>query len=183
MSTSSVESVRTSRRGPRSVEVTARSVTRAPEESAARRTRRSSAAAGSEESSARRIGGGGGGGGRGGGGGGRSSAAAGSEESSARRIGGVKRVAERASESSRWSRRLDSSDGATPRYTIAIAAITIAQNGRARRRVRDRSFYASVSRKRYPTPRTVKRYSGSLASSSSFSRRWRMWTSIVRGSR
>jgi hypothetical protein len=35
--------------------------------------------------------------------------------SSARRIGGLKRCPARASESRRWSRRLDSSDGATAR--------------------------------------------------------------------
>ena len=51
------------------------------------------------------------------------------------------------------------------------------------RRAAAASPLASRSRKRYPTPRTVKMYSGSLASRSSFSRRWRMWTSIVRGSR
>ena len=39
------------------------------------------------------------------------------------------------------------------------------------------------SRKRYPTPRTVKMYSGSRGSVSIFSRRCLMWTSIVRGSR
>ncbi len=39
------------------------------------------------------------------------------------------------------------------------------------------------SRKRYPTPRTVKMNSGSRGSISIFSRRCRMWTSIVRGSR
>src|SRR5581483_4058607 len=39
------------------------------------------------------------------------------------------------------------------------------------------------SRKRYPTPRTVRMISGSDASRSSFSRRCRMCTSIVRGSR
>jgi hypothetical protein len=39
------------------------------------------------------------------------------------------------------------------------------------------------SRKRYPTPRTVRMYSGSAGSRSSFSRRCRIWTSIVRGSR
>jgi hypothetical protein len=38
-----------------------------------------------------------------------------SDESSARRIGGLKRSARRASVSRRWSRRLRSSDGATPR--------------------------------------------------------------------
>ena len=40
-----------------------------------------------------------------------------------------------------------------------------------------------LSRNRYPAPRTVKMYSGSLGSRSIFSRRWRTWTSIVRGSR
>ena len=40
-----------------------------------------------------------------------------------------------------------------------------------------------ASRKRYPTPRTVKMYSGRRGSVSSFSRRWRTCTSIVRGSR
>ena len=40
-----------------------------------------------------------------------------------------------------------------------------------------------LSRKRYPTPRTVRMYSGVRGSASSFSRRCRTWTSIVRGSR
>ena len=39
------------------------------------------------------------------------------------------------------------------------------------------------SRKRYPAPRTVRIRLGSSGFSSSFSRRWRMWTSIARGSR
>src|SRR6185295_13809860 len=39
------------------------------------------------------------------------------------------------------------------------------------------------SRKRYPTPRTVWMNTGSRGSCSSFSRKWRTWTSIVRGSR
>ena len=35
----------------------------------------------------------------------------------------------------------------------------------------------------YRDPRTVKMNSGSFGSDSIFSRRWRMWTSMVRGSR
>ena len=38
-------------------------------------------------------------------------------------------------------------------------------------------------RRRYPTPRTVWMSAGSCGSDSIFSRRWRTWTSIVRGSR
>ena len=47
----------------------------------------------------------------------------------------------------------------------------------------DRAERVHRSRKRYPTLRTVRMYSGLRESRSSFSRRWRTWTSIVRGSR
>ncbi len=93
-----------------------------------------------------------------------------------------------ASELSRSPSRREPSPGATYTYSAAIASSVIVKNTNASRFRSERmaaclARYSSVSRKRYPTPRTVKRYSGSLGSRSIFSRRCRMCTSIVLGSR
>jgi len=69
------------------------------------------------------------------------------------------------------------------RLTAAAARTKKPSVSRARSERTAFPYTSEVSRKRCPTPRTVNRYSGSFASVSSFSRRWRMWTSIVRGSR
>ena len=57
------------------------------------------------------------------------------------------------------------------------------QEGKREARAHPAERLAHGSRKRYPTPRTVRTNCGSRGSRSSFSRRWRTWTSIVRGSR
>ena len=70
-----------------------------------------------------------------------------------------------------------------PTTTASVSALVRTKASSSRPRRPPEKPAAHGSRKRYPRPGTVRIRVGCSGLASSFSRRWRMWTSIARGSR